>query len=329
MIYKSYLIEENIDLLKNNIALFYGENLGLINEFKEILKLRKDSKNILKFNQDNIIKNQSLIFNEIKNISLFEKKKIIFIDDVNDKILKVIQEIIPEIGDNEIYLFGNVLEKKSKLRDLLEKSKDCDVVACYKDNEINIKKLIINKLKSFSGVTPQVINILAENSNQDRVKINNELNKIKTYFIDKKIEITQLEELINQKIDEDFNFVKDTALKGNNNKTNELLNSTVFEIENIPLYINIINQRLNRLKEVANSSKKKDLSIVINLLKPPIFWKDKPNFIEQAKIWDQKKLKNALKKTYDLEIKIKTNSAINKSVLVKKLLLDMCILANS
>ena len=34
MIYKSYLIEGNIDLLKENIILFYGENLGLKDDLK-------------------------------------------------------------------------------------------------------------------------------------------------------------------------------------------------------------------------------------------------------------------------------------------------------
>ena len=31
---KSYLVEQNIKILKTNITLFYGENLGLKNEFK-------------------------------------------------------------------------------------------------------------------------------------------------------------------------------------------------------------------------------------------------------------------------------------------------------
>ena len=38
MIYKSYLVEENIENLKNNISLFYGENIGLINHFKDKIK---------------------------------------------------------------------------------------------------------------------------------------------------------------------------------------------------------------------------------------------------------------------------------------------------
>ena len=38
MIYKSFLIENNINLLKNHITIFYGENLGL----KQILCRLKD-----------------------------------------------------------------------------------------------------------------------------------------------------------------------------------------------------------------------------------------------------------------------------------------------
>ena len=35
MIYKSYLLEQNISQIKNKIFLFYGENQGLKNEFKK------------------------------------------------------------------------------------------------------------------------------------------------------------------------------------------------------------------------------------------------------------------------------------------------------
>ena len=39
MIFKSYVLEENLETLKKvKIVLFYGENLGLKKEFKERLK---------------------------------------------------------------------------------------------------------------------------------------------------------------------------------------------------------------------------------------------------------------------------------------------------
>ena len=112
MIHKSYLIEQNLSLLKNNFVLFYGENLGLINEFRN--KLMKD-KNVstLNFTQNEILTNVNILKNEIYNISLFANKKIIFIQDANDKILRIIKEILPKIDETKIYYFSLTLDKKS------------------------------------------------------------------------------------------------------------------------------------------------------------------------------------------------------------------------
>ena len=41
MIFKSYLVEENIEILTNNFTLFYGENLGLQDDIKKYYKTRK------------------------------------------------------------------------------------------------------------------------------------------------------------------------------------------------------------------------------------------------------------------------------------------------
>ena len=87
MIQKSFVIEDNIRLLKNKFSLFYGENLGLINEFKS--KISKDYNNkIIKLSQVDILNNQNILLNQVENLSLFEDKKIFFLLDVNDKILK-------------------------------------------------------------------------------------------------------------------------------------------------------------------------------------------------------------------------------------------------
>ena len=181
MIHKSYLVEENLNLLAKNIVLFYGENLGLINEFKEKIESVNKDKKIIKFTQDNVFQNENLIFDEVYNSSLFNETKIIYVYEVTDKILKILEEIESKVKEDKIYLFGNILEKKSKLRAHFEKSKDYDVVPCYKDSEITIKKLIQKKLTGYSGLTTQIQNILMDNCGLDRIKLNNELNKIKKY----------------------------------------------------------------------------------------------------------------------------------------------------
>ena len=55
MIYKSYIIEQNISqLFKHKIFLFYGENEGLKNEFKKKLKNNNRDAKILLFYQEEI-----------------------------------------------------------------------------------------------------------------------------------------------------------------------------------------------------------------------------------------------------------------------------------
>ena len=328
MIYKSYVLEQNINALNEEITLFYGENLGLKNDLKA--KIINDNKNseILRYTQEDLIKDKRALINEIENISLFQKSKIFFIENVSDKLLELIQETESIISERKIFLFADILDKKSKLRSYVEKSKKFACVPCYEDNEITIKKLINLKLKGYNGLTPNNINMIIEHTNFDRSKLNNELNKIICFFSDKNILSDKLEELLNAKTNDDFNKLKDEAFMGNKINTNKLLAETHMEYEKNNLYLNIINQRLDKLLYIQNLNKPK-IEDAINSLKPPIFWKDKPVITNQAKMWNKSKIKKILNKTFDVEKKIKTNNLIEKNILIKKLLIDICSLANS
>ena len=83
MIYKSYLVEKNISTINENLVLIYGENVGVQDEIRKEIKKKFKESEILLFNQDEILKNPNLIFTEITNISLFEKEKIILINQSN------------------------------------------------------------------------------------------------------------------------------------------------------------------------------------------------------------------------------------------------------
>ena len=329
MIYKSYIVEQNIKLLKNFSTLFYGENLGLKKELIDKIKSINQEAEFFTYNQDELVKDKELIIKQIVNISLFEKNKIFIINQVNDKLFEITKELLELIDAQKLYLLADVLDKKSKLRNLFEKSKDLNVVPCYEDNEISIRNIINSRLKGFNGLTPKNVNIILDNSTLNRVKLNNELDKIILFFQNKNIETDKLEILLNNKINESFNALKDEALMGNKKKTNKLLSETILEEEKNIFYLNILNQRLNKLKEIRNISKNKDLAATIDELKPQIFWKDKPMFLGQARKWDQEKIQRFLEKTYQIEKKMKSNSIIDKSIIMKNLLVDICVTANS
>ena len=328
MIYKSYLIEKNINSIKENVILFYGENYGIKKDFREkIRKTNKDSEFLL-FDQKNILENSSILYNELYNTSLFEKNKVLFLENVNDRILDVIQDVHLNLDNQKIYLFSDILEKKSKLRNFFEKSDKCAVIPCYIDNEVTIKNLILEKLKGYDGLTAYNLNLILNHVSLDRIKLNNEIEKIIAYFIDKKVKTRELSILLDVNLIDDFNFLKDEALSGNKEKTNDLLSDTVLEDEKAVYYLTLINQRLNKLYQIKKS-KNLNLETAINNLKPPIFWKDKPRLMIQAKKWDEKRLKRVLEKTYNIEKMIKTNSFLNKQIILKELVINICDTANS
>ncbi len=331
MIFKSYLLEQNSDFFnKYKVFLFYGENQGLKREFRKVLKTKNIEDEKLNFLQEEIIQNENILINEISNKSLFNEKKIIFIDQVSEKFSKIIDEIINNIVDEKILLFAENLDKKSKLRSKLEKSKTCAVIPCYPDNEITIKKIIIDKLKQYKGLTPQVINFILQNTGLDRSKVNNEIDKIKNCFINKIIDPEKLVALLNIRINDDFNKLKDEAINGNKINTNRLLGDTIFESENNIFYLNLINQRINKLNEIEDMKKhEKNIEALVSKLRPPVFWKDKPIIIEQSKKWNKNKINKALRKTYEIELKIKSSPSIKKDLLIKNLIIDLCSSANS
>ena len=328
MQYKSYLVEQNLESIKEKIILFFGENLGLINEFKDKIKKSNENSKIIRLSQEEILKNNSILLNEITNLSLFEEKKILFINNATDKILEIVNEIEEIIEDQKIYFFADVLDKRSKLRNHFETSINCSAIACYNDNELGMRKLIQSKLKEFSGLSPHNISLILDSCNLDRTKLSNEISKIYTFFEDKKLDTEKLERLLNLRENDDFNKLKDEALLGNRTLTNKLLADTLLSPEKNALYLNTINQRLVKILEISKNNED-DIEIAVNKLKPPIFWKDKPKVILQAKKWNQEKIQTLLKKTYDLEVEIKSNALSNKNILIKKLLVDVCELANS
>ena len=64
MIFKSYLVEENINLLDKNLVLFYGENLGFKNQIKNVIKSKSNSE-IINLFQDEVLKKPETLLNEI------------------------------------------------------------------------------------------------------------------------------------------------------------------------------------------------------------------------------------------------------------------------
>ena len=318
MIIKNYELEK-LSIDKNKNFLFYGENQGYKNQIiKE--KFKKNYKeNIFYYEENEILNNKKIFFNNILSKSFFENEKLIIINRVTDKIKDIIEEIFEKkVEDIVLILNANSLEKKSKIRSLFEKSKDNFCVPFYEDNEQTLSNIVNNFFrKKKISVSQMAINLIVQRARGDRQNINNELEKIASFMSNKKkIEIKDLLKLTNLAENYNVSELVDCCLSKNKKKTINILNENNYSPEDCILIIRtflIKAKRLTRLSKEIN--KNKNLEETISNFKPPIFWKEKEIVKQQIKIWSYKDAKNLLQQINDVELLIKKYSTNSINIL--------------
>ena len=151
MIIKSHELNK-LNLKLNKIVLFYGNNEGLKNQSIDLLIKNRNKAYV--YEESEILENQKNFLEDLLSKSLFEEKRIIIIKRVSEKILNIVNEIIPKKIDDIILIINSKnLEKKSKLRSYFENEKNLVCVAFYPDNQQTLLQITSNFLK-FSSPTP-------------------------------------------------------------------------------------------------------------------------------------------------------------------------------
>ena len=313
MIIKSFEISKK-KFDKQNIFLVYGENEGLKNEIVEILK-KKLTGILEKFDETQIINSKELFYEKLLNQSLFEKEKIIVINRCSEKIYEIIESITERVSsDTKIILNAYSLEKKSKLRNLFEKSSKLIIIPTYKDTSlslIEIAKKFFNNYKI--SISQETINLLVNRCNGDRGHLKSELDKILIYIQDKKnINLEEIFRLTNLSENFSINELVDTSLSKNTKKTSEILNESNYKSEDGILILRTFLQKAKRLLNLYEKHNQNlSFDSLINNYTPPIFWKDKPIIKKQLGCWSKSKIKDLIMNINKTEIFIKKNSSIS------------------
>ncbi len=326
MIIKSYETK-NINLRNFKTILIYGENDGLKNEILKKNLLDNFSGEIKKYDEKDVLKIYENVISELLNKSFFENEKIIIISRVSEKILKFIKEIEDKnISDISIVIIADRLEKKSRLRQIFEKSKDFACIPVYQDDTKTLRVIAENffKLETIL-VSPEIINLIVDKCNGDRGYLVSELDKIKTYLdTQNKISTEEITKLTNLSENYSVSELVDNCLSKNRSRTVKILNENEFTTEDTIL---IIRTLLSKTKRILNLRKNLDLNksidTAINNFRPPIFWKDKDIIKKQISKWETSNLIKLIIRINDIELLVKKES-YNAIKIVFDFLLENC-----
>tara|TARA_B100000575_G_C23051864_1_gene605532 strand:+ start:148 stop:1131 length:984 start_codon:yes stop_codon:yes gene_type:complete len=316
MILKYFEINK-INFNKTNFLLIHGKNEGYKRE--EITKIKEKLKiKITDYDEKQILENTDDFFEKSLNKSFFDEKEIILINRCSDKIVKLVEDLVEKGVNDMTFIFNSeILDKKSKLRNLFEKSKSQLVsIAFYPDNNEILFKIAQRAFKEKKiSLSSECINLIVDKCAGDRKNLFNEIDKIQLYLKDKKsITNEEIFKLINLSENHSINDLINNCLAKKQKKLFNILNDNIFSYEDC---IMIIRTLLKKAKTLLNLliqfNSNNDIDKTINNAKPPIFWKDKNIIKDQINAWSIEKIKNLIFEINNIELQIKKNSynAIN------------------
>ena len=311
------MIIKHFELTKDTISkfnyyLFHGKNEGLKKEIIERNFIKNFNGNIDKYDENYFISNKETIISELLSKSLFEDRKIIIISRVTDKIIKIIDEIVRRNLDELIIILkSEILEKKSKLRQLFEKEKKLASIALYEDTFRDLTR-IITEFLNFNKIrlSQESINLLVNRASGDRENLKIELEKIYNYSItNKDINISKIKVLTNLAENYSVNELAENFLLKNKKNISKILNENNYSDEDCILILRTILSKSKRLFNILKRNEElNNIDQVISSTKPPIFWKEKESVKVQANSWKLNDLKNKIYEINEIELLIKNNS---------------------
>ena len=316
MIIKTHDLNKKIDA---KIFLFHGVNEGQKEEVlnTKLKPIYKD--NIFKYYEKEVFSDTENFYNQILSKSFFEKNKLIIIKNVSEKIKEVIEYLKEKkLEDIKIVLISNILDKKSKLRNLFEKEKKLVSIAFYSDDNRTLSAIAKSFfLKKKIPISQESINLIVNRACGERKSLNNELEKIESFLTNKKsISYKEILDLTNLSENYSINELVDHCLAKNKQKTMYILNENNFSFEDAIIIIRtflIKTKRLLKLFQSLQSIKNIDQTIVN--FRPPIFWKDKDLVKQQVKVWTLDKTYELIDQINEVELNIKKNSINSLNIL--------------
>ena len=318
MIIKSFNLKD-LKESKSNFFLFYGENEGQKDDVIYNIFLKNFKGEVVKYDENQILENKDIFFETCLNESLFESEKIIQVSRITSKLFDIITELTSKkIYNKKIIFNSNILEKKSKIRQLFESAKGLVCTPFYQDNSSSLYKIANDFFrKNNISISSENINLIVEKCIGDRKNLQNEMNKILNFSFKKnKISRGEILKLINLHGNENLFELIDYCLAKNLTKVINIINNNSFNKSDSIILIRSLISRLKRLIELKKIyTQANDANEAINTYKPLIFWKDKEIVKKQMEAWSVEKLYALLDKVSFLEVSLKKNNEFSNNII--------------
>lgn len=331
------LISSNIQSLFGNkplpqLILIYGPEEAEVNVSKQkiirfLQKSEAEEIEVINIPYAVVRENPIALRDEMASLSLLNNKRVIVVTDAAATISKDLIEVIKRSkGSSTVIFIAGDLSKSSSMRKFFEEEINILAIACYKPDQMRLKKLVREYLdkegfKYQNEIVDTIVEILPANEHI----IRNELNKLSIYLgQQKQIAYEDIINAIGVNAEISLDDLCAALVAGNVNQVQKYLNSLQSADVNFMLIIRVLANflvKVIKLKSLIEEGK--NLEQAIFSLKPPVFFKQKDNLVTAAKKLSLDQALLLFKIMVDIELKCKKGLAQPEVILNQELSLNI------
>lgn len=314
------------------IILIYGPEEAEVSVSKQkilhhLQKSEPEELEIINHPFSTIRENPIVLRDEMASLSLLNNKRVIIISDTAASINKELIEVIKlSKGSTNVIFIAGDLAKTSSIRKFFEEEVTLLAIACYKPDQIRLKKTVREYLdkagfKYQSEAVDTIVEILPANEHI----IKNELDKLSLYLGDQKhLSYENIINVIGVNQEVSLDDLCKALTEKNINKIQKYLISLSNADVNYMLIVRVLANFLIKVIKVKTlMTEGKNIEQAIFSLKPPVFFKQKDNLVLAAKKLSLEEALIYFKKIVDIELKCKKGLAQPEVILNQELSLQI------
>lgn len=297
---------------KSSGALIYGVDGGQVRQRVAVLAEswlgpNADVMAKVEFSAEQVLDDPATLSDELAAMSLMADKRVVLVRDVEDKLLPIVEDALTRRApENFLILYVADSLSGSKLRPWAEKASDIGCVPCYKDEGMNLEAVIRDTLRGYGlRANTEVIRYLAAQLNGDRQIILNELEKLSLYVGDEAEDVTleDAQAAVGENNDRSLDDLCLAVAVGNVAGICRLSDRLLTEGNVGVVLVRAMMRYFAKLEDIANARNQgMSLDAAIDALRPPVFFKAKPQLKQAAQRWTQGAVADALARLQLLEL---------------------------
>ena len=313
------------------VALFYGQDQGLINENARALAQQlvpdiTDPFSVNELNGEQITSDPALLFDSAATPSPMGGKRLIRISNITDAASKQIEELLKTPPTNcVIVMTSQSVNTRAKLVKILDTAPQGATLGCYADTTQQLKKLA-NEIFSQHNITADqdALNWITTNLGADRLISRSELEKL-AIMAGKNghINLNTAMNALGDSTQITTSQIIIAAASGNTHEMSRQLNRAIADATPPEAILrNAINYFLKLFRLLAMMQEGLNATTAVNQYKPPIFFQEKPSITKHLTQWTPKKTNQALQRLSKAEAE--TRKGINANTATAQAMLAIC-----